>query len=72
MHSWKLKDGGTGWGPYTMGIEIYSKRLGFDENLAPNYQDRGGYSFSKGGYAYILAETGIVGFLLFGACIAHS
>jgi hypothetical protein len=57
---------GTGWGPFTMGIDIYPKRLGFDENLPPNYQDRGGYSFLEGGYSYILAETGIVGFILFG------
>jgi hypothetical protein len=62
---------GTGWGPFTMGIEIYSKRLGFDENVPPNYQDRGGYSFLEGGYSYILAETGIVGFLLFG-CMHYS
>ena len=40
---------GTRMGPYTMGIEIYSKRLGFEENLAPNYQDRGGYSYLDGG-----------------------
>jgi hypothetical protein len=69
----RLRDGleaahglGTGWGPFTMGMEIYSKRLGFDENVPPNYQDRGGYSFLEGGYSYVLAETGIVGFLLFG------
>jgi hypothetical protein len=62
---------GTGWGPFTMGIEIYSRRLGFDESLVPNYQDRGGYSYLEGGYSYILAETGILGLLLF-VCMHYS
>lgn len=64
-------DFGTGWGPYTMGISNYSGRLGFDEIVPPNYQNRGGYSFLEGGYSYVLAETGIAGFLLFG-CMHYS
>ena len=62
---------GTGWGPYTMGIYEYSQRLGFGEYVPPNIQDQGGYSFLEGGYSYILAETGIVGFLLF-VCMHYS
>lgn len=53
---------GTGWGPYTMGV-FNSARLGIHEIL-PSTSLEGGYSF-------ILAETGVIGFLLFG-CMHYS
>jgi len=48
---------GTGWGPYTMGISVYGERLGFKET-PPS-------TALEGGYTYILAETGVIGLLLF-------
>jgi hypothetical protein len=54
---------GTGWGPYTMGIWIYAERLGFNESFPS--------TTLEGGYSFILAETGIVGLLLF-VCMHRS
>jgi O-antigen ligase len=50
---------GTGWGPFTMGVGAYGSRLGADADPdVPTLP-------IEGGYAAILAQTGLIGFILF-------